>query len=210
MYNTRGRLAKYSSSWWGSDLPRAQLHCSLVSSPAVACAVFQSPKRPIFLPMMKLKDSLKITELHTPSHEDKSLCSSCKKQFIQPKKEPSADTIHDPLDSPYRRLGKDILNASHAGCQLCTLVWSKLTNLFCREVGSIENAIISPNLCWDEDTNEYCRLVYWAVVGNTRSVHVDPELQLPSKTGSVYPELFSIDINPGSGKSMSIPSRCMF
>lgn len=132
--------------------------------------------------------SLRFMDSHSISHKNEELCSSCITQFVQPTKTPNADSGLDPIQSPYRRLGRDVLTSAHAGCQLCTIVWSRLTSLLRRKVERIEDVMISPNLSWDENANEYCGLVYWAKVGSGR-------------TGSVYPELLNISINPESGKS---------
>lgn len=137
---------------------------------------------------MDVPDSVQFVHPSHSSHADKSLCSSCITLFRQPTQSPDADSDADPTKSPYRRLGKDILTSVHTGCQLCTIVWSKIFTLLRRQVENIENIIISPNLCWDNEADTYCGLVYWGV--GERG------------TGSVYPEMFQVNISLESGKSM--------
>lgn len=126
-------------------------------------------------------------DAYDASCSDRPLCSSCVDLFIQPTQEPDAKRDLDPLKSSHRRLGRDVLASAYAGCQFCTVVWSKVTSSLRRQVENMEEITIAPDLCWYANDDEFGALVYWVQVGERM-------------TGSIFPEIFTIELSLENGK----------
>lgn len=135
---------------------------------------------------MNSTENFQAGNLSILSHAGDSLCSSCTGLFKQPTKLLETE-VGDPLKSPYRRLGKAVLESAETGCALCVLVWSRLSTLLRRQMNHqrLEEIMIGPSFGWHTDTQEFGNMVYWATDDGG--------------DGSVFPELFKVDFSPTSG-----------
>ncbi|RMJ14188.1 hypothetical protein CDV36_006142 [Fusarium kuroshium] len=119
------------------------------------------------------------------------LCHKCKELFTQPDLEPSC--WQDPSLAGWKRQGRDILETADSGCPLCRIVWNEVSSKLGSRI-NVEEAVIGPRICWDDDTGAFCALVY--------------KLQT---TSHVYPEILSVDMYLKTGKFIHwIPSwKCL-